>query len=117
MPPTAATGLAFTSDDPVATAAVSDVELVIIPQPRSTSALPVAVIPVADVLSRLITQYLPDGTIVAVADAAGRPDWRGTYDAQAEALEATCPSFGRQLDRAAGFLKPGQIIALQLRPD
>src|SRR5262245_58084719 len=38
MPPTAAIGLALTSDEPVATAAVSDVELVIIPQPRSTSA-------------------------------------------------------------------------------
>ena len=69
MPPTAAIGLAFTSDDPVATAAVSDVELVIIPQPRSTSALPVAVMPVTAVLSRLMTQYLPDGTMVAVAVA------------------------------------------------
>ena len=69
MPPTAATGLALTSDEPVATAAVSDVELVIIPQPRSTSALPVAVMPVAEVLSRLMTQYLPDGTMVAVPTA------------------------------------------------
>src|SRR5215212_4780336 len=69
MPPTAAIGLAFTSDDPVATAAVRDVELVIIPQPRSTSALPVAVMPVTAVLSRLITQYLPDGTMVAVPTA------------------------------------------------
>ena len=69
IPPTAAIGLAFTSDDPVATAAVSEVELVIIPQPRSTSALPVAVMPVTEVLSRLMTQYLPDGTMVAVAFA------------------------------------------------
>src|SRR4051794_734924 len=69
MPPTAATGLALTSDDPVATAAVSDVELVIIPQPRSTSALPVAVMPVVAVFSRLMTQYLPDGTMVAVPTA------------------------------------------------
>ena len=56
MPPTAAIGLATTSDEPVAIAAVSDVELVIIPQPMSTSALPVAVMPVTDVFSRLITQ-------------------------------------------------------------
>ena len=69
IPPTAAIGLAFTSDDPVATAAVKEVELVIIPQPRSTSALPVAVMPVTAVLSRLMTQYLPDGTMVAVAAA------------------------------------------------
>src|SRR6185369_5093340 len=69
MPPTAAIGLALTSDEPVATAAVSEVELVIIPQPRSTSALPVALMPVTEVFSRLITQYSPDGTIVAVAFA------------------------------------------------
>ena len=67
IPPTAAIGLAFTTEEPVATAAVIEVELVIIPQPRSTSALPVAVIPVAEVLSRLTTQYFPPGTIVAVA--------------------------------------------------
>src|SRR5213076_1507625 len=67
MPPTAAIGLAFTSDEPVATAASIEVELVIIPQPRSTSALPVAVMPVVEVFSRLTTQYLPDGTMVAVA--------------------------------------------------
>src|SRR5262245_29562519 len=53
IPPTAAIGLAFTSDDPVAMAALIDVELVIMPQPRSTSALPVAVMPVVDVFSRL----------------------------------------------------------------
>ena len=56
IPPTAAIGLAFTSDDPVATAAVIDVEFVIIPQPMSTSALPVAVMPVVAVFSRLTTQ-------------------------------------------------------------
>jgi len=34
MPPTAAMGLAITVEEPVATAAFNDVELVIIPQPR-----------------------------------------------------------------------------------
>ena len=38
------------------TAAVIDVELVIMPQPRFTVALPVAVMPVAEVSSRLMTQ-------------------------------------------------------------
>src|SRR6476620_935808 len=69
IPPTAAIGLALTSDEPVATAAVSEVELVIIPQPMSTSALPVAVMPVTAVFSRLMTQYLPDATMVAVPTA------------------------------------------------
>src|SRR5215203_2299980 len=66
MPPTAAIGLAVTPDEPVATAAVKDVELVIIPQPRFRAVLPVAVMPVTAFSSRLITQYLPLGTIVAV---------------------------------------------------
>jgi hypothetical protein len=67
IPPTAAIGVALTVDDPVATAAFIETELVIIPQPRFTVALPVAVIPVALVFSRLTTQYFPEGTIVAVA--------------------------------------------------
>ena len=67
MPPTAAIGDAATFELPVATAAVIDGELVIIPQPRLTSVLPVASMPVTGALSRLTTQYLPDGTMVAVA--------------------------------------------------
>ena len=46
MPPTAAIGLAMTSEEPVATAAFNEVELVIIPQPMLTSVLPVALMPV-----------------------------------------------------------------------
>ena len=52
---------------PVAIAAFSEVELVIIPQPRLMSELPVAVMPVALVFSRLTTQYTPVGTVAAVA--------------------------------------------------
>jgi hypothetical protein len=46
-----------------------EVELVIMPQPRFTVALPPALIPVVAVLMRLIAQYFPAGTIVAVAVA------------------------------------------------
>src|SRR4051794_2429601 len=67
MPPTAATGLAVTLDEPKATAASIDTELVIIPQPRLTVALPPALIPVVELAIRLIAQYFPEGTIVAVA--------------------------------------------------
>ena len=56
IPPTAAIGLAATLDEPVATAALSDVELVIIPQPRLTLVLPVASMPVTAWFSRLMTQ-------------------------------------------------------------
>jgi hypothetical protein len=69
IPPTAAIGLAVTVDEPVATAALSEVEFVIIPQPRLTFVLPLASIPVTLALSKLMTQYLPAGTIVAVAVA------------------------------------------------
>src|SRR5574338_779892 len=69
MPPTAAIGVALTLALPVATAADIDVELVIMPQPRSTTVLPVASIPVSGRLMRLFTQYSPLGTIVAVAVA------------------------------------------------
>ena len=55
-PPTAATGHALTSELPNATAASIEIELVIMPQPRSTLALPPAVMPVVFVLSRLTTQ-------------------------------------------------------------
>ena len=47
-------GSSYVDASPIA--AFSDVELVIIPQPRSMSELPVAVIPVALVFSRLTTQ-------------------------------------------------------------
>src|SRR5690348_2098039 len=67
IPPTAAIGLAPTLELPVATAAVIEGELVIIPQPRLTLVLPVASIPVTAWSSRLMTQYSPDGTMVAVA--------------------------------------------------
>src|SRR5262252_6576556 len=69
MSPTAATGVACTSDEPVAIAALSDVELVIIPQPRFSVELPVAVMPVVAVGSRLTTQYAPVCTVAAVAEA------------------------------------------------
>jgi hypothetical protein len=69
MPPTAAIGVALTLALPVATAADIEVELVIMPHPRSTTVLPVASIPVSGRLIRLFTQYSPLGTIVAVAVA------------------------------------------------
>ncbi len=42
-------GLAFTDDDPPAAAAFSEVELVIMPQPRSSDVLPHMVSPVTAV--------------------------------------------------------------------
>ena len=56
MPPTAAMGLASTSDVPNTAAASIDVELVIIPQPRVDLGGTANVIPVVDVFSRLMTQ-------------------------------------------------------------
>jgi hypothetical protein len=56
MLPTAAIGVACTCEEPVAMAAFTDVEFVIIPQPRFRVELPVAVMPVAPVGMRLTTQ-------------------------------------------------------------
>ena len=56
MPPTAAIGLASTYELPNATAASIEVELVIMPQPRSTSVVPPTLMPVVAVLTRLTTQ-------------------------------------------------------------
>ena len=66
-PPTAATGLALTTELPKATAASIDVELVIMPHFRSTVALPPAAIPVVLVLIWACAQYSPAATAAAVA--------------------------------------------------
>src|SRR4051812_2097895 len=68
-PPTAATGLAVTEEEPNATAASIDVEFVIIPHFRFTVVLPPALMPVVLVLIWACAQYSPDATAAAVAFA------------------------------------------------
>src|SRR3982751_3813462 len=66
-PPTAATGLAVTEDEPNATAASIDVDSVIMPHFKLTVTLPPALMPVVFVLIRASAQYSPDSTAAAVA--------------------------------------------------